>query len=145
MVSMDATLTLPDDSSSLKNIILELVATLKGKDRQIDQLEHRLDLLLRSRCGRSSEKINPAELLPALRALFEQKEEAAPAKQEEPAETETIVYERKKPGHGRKKSRRICRVSKRSMICPRPRSNAGAADTIWSVSAKRRPNNPQEN
>lgn len=104
MVSMDSTPTLPDDSSSLKHIILELVATQKGKDRQIDQLEHRLELLLRSYYGRSYEKINPEELLPALRALFEQEEEeAVPVKQEEPAETKTIVYERKKPGHGRNK------------------------------------------
>jgi transposase len=98
MESMDAATTLPDNISSLKTIILELLATLKGKERLIGQLEHRLDLLLRSRYGSKSEKINPEELLPSLRALFEQPPSEAPA---EPVKTQKIAYERKVRGHGR--------------------------------------------
>jgi transposase len=98
MESMDATITLPDNISSLKNIIFELLGTLKGKDRLIGQLEHRLDLLLRSRYGSKSEKINPEELLPQLRELFA----SSSAEQKvEPVKTEKISYERKVKGHGR--------------------------------------------
>jgi transposase len=98
MESMDAAITLPDNISSLKNIILELLDTLKGKDRLIGQLEHRLDLVLRSRYGSKSEKINLEELLPQLREFFA----SSPAEQKvEPVKTETITYERKVKGHGR--------------------------------------------
>ena len=99
MESMDAAITLPDNISSLKNIILELLSTLKGKDRLIGQLEHRLDLLLRSRYGGKSEKINIDELLPGIRELFgQQNTREVPA---EPVKKETITYERKVAGHGR--------------------------------------------
>jgi transposase len=98
MESMDAAIPLPDNTSSLKNIIIELLNTLKGKDRLIGQLEHRLDLLLRNRYGSKSEKINPEELLPQLRDLFE----PSPSEQKvEPVKTETITYERRASGHGR--------------------------------------------
>ncbi|MGR8999789.1 MAG: IS66 family transposase [Gammaproteobacteria bacterium] len=95
---MDAAITLPDNISSLKNIIIELIGTLKGKDRLIGQLEHRLDLLLRSKYGNRSEKINPEELLPQLRELFEQPQTE---QKSEPVKTEKISYERKIKGHGR--------------------------------------------
>ncbi len=98
MQSTDAAITLPDNVQSLKSIILELINTLSNKDRLIGQLEHRLDLLLRSKYGSKSEKINPEELLPQLRELFEQSQVQ---QKEEPVKTEKISYERKVKGHGR--------------------------------------------
>jgi transposase len=98
MDSMDAAITLPDNISSLKTMILELLDTLKGRDRLIGQLEHRLDLLLRSKYGHKSETINPEELLPHLRDLFEQ---PLPEQKAESVQTEKITYERKVKGHGR--------------------------------------------
>ena len=98
MDSMDATTTLPDNISSLKTIISELLDTLKSKDRMIGQLEHRLDLLLQSKYGKRSEKINPDELLPFIRDMFIKPQPQV----EEPVETEKIEYTRKKKaGHGR--------------------------------------------
>jgi transposase len=97
MQSTDAiTTTLPGNISICHHLIKDLFDTLKSKDRLIGQLEHRLDLLLRSRYGSTSEKINPEELLPQLRELFEQ-----PQPEVEPVKTEKIAYERKIKGHGR--------------------------------------------
>lgn len=98
MHSMDANVTLPDDISSLKALVAELLDTLKGKDRMIGQLEHRLDLLLRSKYGRQSEQIDPEELLPGLRELFVSSPTPPPS---EPAKTETVSFERTAKGHGR--------------------------------------------
>jgi len=98
MHSMDANSTLPDNISSLKTLILELLNTLKGKDRLIGQLEHRLDLLLRRQYGRQSEKINPEDLLPGLRDLFVS---SPPEPHSEPVKTETVTFQRKVKGHGR--------------------------------------------
>jgi len=100
MESTDANITLPDNISNLKGIIFELLKSLKDKERLIGQLEYRLDLLLRSRYGNKSEKINPEELLPSLRELFDQPgEEEKPSA--EPVKTQTITYERRVKGHGR--------------------------------------------
>lgn len=97
MQSTDAiTTTLPGNISICHHLIKDLFDTLKSKDRLIGQLEHRLDLLLRSRYGSTSEKINPEELIPQLRELFEQ-----PQPEVEPVKTEKIAYERKIKGHGR--------------------------------------------
>ena len=98
MHSMDVNSTLPDNISSLKTLILELLDTLKGKDRLIGQLEHRLDLLLRRQYGRQSEKINPEDLLPGLQDLFIPSPADAHS---EPVKTETVTFERKVKGHGR--------------------------------------------
>ena len=70
MESRDAIITLPASVLICHQLISELLGTLKDKERLIGQLEHRLDLLLRSRYGGKSEKINPEELLPQLRELF---------------------------------------------------------------------------
>jgi transposase len=98
MQNMDANISLPDSITTCHNLIQGLLDTLKNKDRLIGQLEHRLDLLLKSKYGSRSEKINPEELLPQLRDLFVS---SLPEQKTEPVKTETITYERKVQGHGR--------------------------------------------
>ena len=122
MESMDAAITLPQNISICHQLISELISSLKDKDRLIGQLEHRLDLLLRSRYGSKSEKINPEELLPQLRELFEQSQ---PEQKEEPVKTQKISYERKVKGHGRNelpanlpRKQKIYDLDESQKICP---------------------------
>ena len=122
MESMDAAITLPQNISICHQLISELISSLKDKDRLIGQLEHRLDLLLRSRYGSKSEKINPEELLPQLRELFEQSQ---PEQKEEPVKTQKISYARKVKGHGRNelpanlpRKQKIYDLDESQKICP---------------------------
>ena len=88
---------LPDDAATLKQIIAELLDSLHSKSRQIDQLTHRLQQLLRARFGPRAEKLDPAQLL-----LFAQQiltEVPPPA-----AAVEAPSAAAPKPnGHGRRK------------------------------------------
>ncbi len=54
---------LPDDLPTLKNMIVELVATLHQRDRDLEQVRHRLHLLLQRVFGRRSERLNPDQPL----------------------------------------------------------------------------------
>jgi len=90
--------TLPEDVSVLQQMIRELLVSLRARDRQIGQLEHRLDQLLRRLYGRRSEKLDPSQLV-----LFQQLLEEAVAEQateEAPAEPSERPRRR---GHGRRK------------------------------------------
>ncbi|HBG26992.1 MAG TPA: hypothetical protein DDX75_07855 [Phycisphaerales bacterium] len=98
MESMDAITALPNNLNQCHQLISSLFDSLEQYKHTVASLEHRLDLLLRSRYGSKSEKINPEELLPQLRQLFEQPQ--AEQKQE-PVTTQKISYERKVKGHGR--------------------------------------------
>src|SRR5262249_20332625 len=66
---------LPDDPATLKRMVLELLASLHERDRDIEGLRHRLHLLLRRLYGPRGERINPHQLL-----LF-----AAPPVSQDPA------------------------------------------------------------
>jgi len=92
---------LPDDASVLKPIIAELRDALRSSRRQIDQLTHRLQQLLRARFGPKAEKIDPAQLaLFAQQILSEAQPAQAPA---EPAQPEASVSAAPRKGHGRRK------------------------------------------
>ena len=83
-MSKDAPLTpdvnlLPNDPQLLKQMIAELMVELSKKDGRIEQLQHRMDLLLRRLYGASSEKFDPRQA-----SLFE----TTPP---EPAAAETIA------------------------------------------------------
>ena len=54
---------LPDDPATLKRMVLELLASLHARDRDIEALRHRLDLLLRRLYGPRGEHMNPDQLL----------------------------------------------------------------------------------
>lgn len=88
---------LPDDPVILKQMIIELLATLKSERRERDQIASRLDLLLRRLYGPKSEKIDPNQLL-----LFDEPPEIfAAATEPKPAVTEEKPADKRK-GHGRK-------------------------------------------
>jgi transposase len=54
---------LPDDVATLKLMVLELLASLHERDRDLEALRHRIGLLLRRLYGPRGERINPDQLL----------------------------------------------------------------------------------
>src|SRR5262249_21100768 len=54
---------LPGDVATLKRMVLELLASLHERDRDIEGLRHRLHLLLRRLYGPRGERIDPNQLL----------------------------------------------------------------------------------
>jgi transposase len=92
---------LPDDPALLKQMITELLLTLDAQRRDREQIQHRLDLLLRRIYGPRSERINPDQLLlfaDLLAAAEPQKPVAAAI--EEALEATPVI--RKSRGHGRR-------------------------------------------
>jgi transposase len=89
--------TLPDDPATLRQLVLQLLEALRGKDTELSKLQHHMDLLLRRLYGRSSEKIDPLQLL-----LFAAAAQEAAAPPEPPAVVETETHHGTRPGHGRR-------------------------------------------
>jgi transposase len=95
--------SLPDDPVVLKQMIAELLESLKASRLDAEQLQHRLDVLLRKMFGQRAERYDPhqpmlfAELAAALQG-------ETPASVETPKE-ETLKEEpaTKRKGHGRRK------------------------------------------
>src|SRR6185369_9906682 len=54
---------LPDEVATLKRMVLELLASLHERDRNIAGMWHRIDLLLRRLYGPRGERFNPDQLL----------------------------------------------------------------------------------
>src|SRR4051795_380494 len=54
----DPTAALPDDPAILQQMILELLAVLRDTRRQNDELQHRLDILLRRIYGPRTERFD---------------------------------------------------------------------------------------
>jgi transposase len=59
----DPTAALPDDPIILQQMVLELLATLRDTRRQNEELQHRLDLLLRRLYGPRTERFDPNQPL----------------------------------------------------------------------------------
>lgn len=94
---------LPDDPALLKGLVRELLATHHAQQRQIEQLTHRLDLLLKRVYGPRADTLDPRQLL-----LFEAPlAEAAPAlialPEPDLIATPLKITTEKKNGHGRRK------------------------------------------
>ncbi len=90
---------LPDDPTVLKGLVHELLATNRQQQRRIDQLEHRLDQLLKQVYGPRADKLNPDQL-----KLFGEPPPAdpvPPAPPPDPAD-EPSTPSKKKAGHGRR-------------------------------------------
>jgi transposase len=111
----DPTAALPDDPVILQQMVLELLATLRDTRRQNEELQHRLDLLLRRLYGPRTERFDPNQPL-----LFPDAFEAVAPEVSEPGnavplEPEPGAAPTKKPRpHGRralpKNLRRVPRV-----------------------------------
>lgn len=89
---------LPDDPALLKGLVRELLATHHAQQRQIDQLTHRLDLLLKRVYGPRADRLDPNQL-----SLFEElpvDSAQASVPRPEPEVSTTTV---KNNGHGRGK------------------------------------------
>src|SRR4051794_39890580 len=59
----DATASLPDDPVLLQQMVRELLDVLRQTRRENEQLQHRLDLLLRRLYGPRTERFDPDQLL----------------------------------------------------------------------------------
>ena len=89
--------TLPHDPATLRQLVLQLLEALRGKDTELSKLQHHMDLLLRRLYGRSSEKIDPLQLL-----LFDTAPQEEAATPEPAAVVETETNHDKRSGHGRR-------------------------------------------
>jgi transposase len=89
---------LPDDVAVCHGLIRELLATNHQQQRRIDQLEHRLDQLLKQVYGPRADKLNPDQL-----PLFGEAPPADPVPSPPPPENEVAPSPgHKKTGHGRR-------------------------------------------
>jgi transposase len=95
---------LPDDLPTLKRMILELLATLRQRDHDLEHVQHRLHLLLQRLYGARSERFNPHQPLLFVEGVTPASE---PAASESP---EAVAAEAEQPkaakGHGRPHGRR---------------------------------------
>ena len=92
--SSNATPPLPDDPAVLKQMIAELLTTLRQRDHELEGVRARLDQLLRRLYGPRAERVNPDQLL-----LFADLMPSAPAP---PPEAEGRSSSAAPRGHGRR-------------------------------------------
>lgn len=99
---LTATSPLPDDLATCQRMIVELLETLKTTRRHNDQLQHRLDQLLRRLYGPRAEKFDPNQpwLFAEVQAAATSASSEVPASA--PAEPTDAAAPKKKPGHGRR-------------------------------------------
>jgi transposase len=95
-MSKDAS-SLPDDMALCHQLIVEQSSTLQAQQREIEQLKHYIELLLRARYGPRSEKVDPQQL-----ALFDAQSQPEAAPEPEPnTSLGVIVREHRRGGGGR--------------------------------------------
>jgi transposase len=94
---MDVTLEqLPRDLSTCHQLIAQLLESMRSLRRLNEQLEHRLQQLLRAHFGQRSEKIDPAQMMLFAQQILAQAQAPSPAPADAPVP-------RPRQGHGRKK------------------------------------------
>ncbi len=90
---------LPDDVATLKGMVLELLASLHDRDRNIEGLQHRIHLLLHRLYGPRGERFDPNQLLLFVEMVAGQ-DTAQEASAEPPAPSEP---QRRCRPHGRRR------------------------------------------
>lgn len=95
--SIPAADQLPDDPATLKSMIVELLVTLHSKDRELEGVRHRLDMLLRRLYGPRGERFDPNQPL-----LFAELADAPVAEAAAPTTPEPESKRRCRP-HGRRR------------------------------------------
>ena len=134
----DATASLPDDPVILQQMVRELLDVLRQTRHENEQLQHRLDLLLRRLYGPRTERFDPNQplLIPdafdAPSATASQ--EAPPAA--DPGPEERAGTKEKQRGHGRKELPKdlprvpvlyeLTEAERRCPECGEPRVQIGA-------------------
>jgi hypothetical protein len=88
---------LPDDTATLKRMVVELLASLHQRDRDYEALPHRIDLLPRRLYGPRGERFDPRQLL--LFAEMAADQDTAPA----PTEPAAGKPKRRCRPHGRRR------------------------------------------
>lgn len=121
---------LPDDPAFLKPLIVQLFETLQSRERRIQQLEHHMDLLLRRVFGKSSEKLDPRQLVLAFAELSA--ETAPPTTSESPAEPDVPAANTvTKKGHGRRRTPdTLVRVEQIHDLSDEQRQTLGGDDNL---------------
>jgi len=90
---------LPDDVATLKRMVLELLASLHDRDRNIEGLQHRIHLLLHRLYGPRGERFDPNQLL-----LFVEMATGQDTAQEAPTEPPAPTQpQRRCQPHGRRR------------------------------------------
>ena len=118
------TTALPDELDVCHGMIRELSASYREAQRRIEQLEHRLDLLLRRIYGPKSERFDPDQML-----LFADgaEEDTGTIAQQDPTPEEDPPQPRRRPvkGHGRRalpadlpRERRVHDLPPERRTCP---------------------------
>lgn len=124
MKSMDAAAameldSLPDDPSTLKAMIRELLATLHRRDHELEGVRHRLDQLLRRLYGRKSEKLDPNQLfLFALDDVTAEPTPDPPAASETPNKGKRGQARRRLPSEDLPRRREIHDLPESEKVCP---------------------------
>jgi transposase len=105
----DLAIELPTDLDSCHSLIRELLETLHQQGLLIGNMQHQLERLLRQRFGRSSEKIDPdqlllfaADILAELDAPPATESQPTPAADAPPTPAPAPAVKPKRKGHGRK-------------------------------------------
>ena len=125
---------LPDDVAVLKNMILELMATLQQRSRDHEALKHRLDLLLRRLYGPRTERVAPNQ--PSLFPDDEPGQDKPPPPIGTPGEGEGEAKPKRKcRPHGRRRlpehlprvvqHHKLTEAERLCMRCGRPRGEIG--------------------
>lgn len=118
----EAAAPLPDDLAVCHGMIRELASSLRDARRQVEQLGHRLDLLLRRLYGPRSERVDPGQML-----LFPGQAEEPAGAAAPPMPPEPSAPGRAHPakGHGRRalpadlpRERRVHEVPPEQRACP---------------------------
>ena len=90
---------LPQDLSVCHEMIRQLLEDFQRSQREIEQLEHRLQQLLKARYGPRAEKVDPAQLLLFAQEMLEQIKSETPAP---PAPEPTAAAPARPTPHGRR-------------------------------------------
>jgi transposase len=103
----DRTIDLPTDLDSCHSLIRELLETLHQDQLLIGNLQHQLDRLLRQRFGRSSETIDPDQLLLFAADILTEPDAipvtpTPPGPADDPPPTPAPTAKPKRKGHGRR-------------------------------------------
>ena len=116
---------LPRDPDLLIALVAQLMEELRKRDQQVLELEHRMDLLLKRLYGRSSEKLDPAQL-----ALFDTTPEEPVPQPPPPPPRAPSPTPAAKSNHGRRRlPDRLKRVEVLHDLTPAEKDALGARRT----------------